>query len=86
MQAQLTIKRFPTALFAFVVALAAAIVLGAALGYALKGAPIAPAHTPVVVTHEQAAGDPRSDLTRVLPTDRPAADTSCWTTNYGPIC
>jgi len=86
MQAQLTIKRFPTALFALVVALAAAIVLGAALGYALKGAPIAPAHTQIVVAHDQAAGDPRSDLTRALPTDRPAADSSCLTRSYGPVC
>jgi hypothetical protein len=86
MQAQLTVRRFPSALFAFVLALAAALVLGWSLGYALKGASIAPARTQVVVTNDEAAGGPQSDLTRALPTAQPARDESCLFATSGLVC
>jgi hypothetical protein len=87
MQAELTIRRFPTAMFAFVVALVAAIVLGAALGYALKGASVAAVHSQSVVTLEHGqGGGPQSDLTRAQPTAQPARDESCLYATSGPVC
>jgi hypothetical protein len=40
MQARLEVRRFPMALIAIVVAVAAALMLGAGLGYTLKGATV----------------------------------------------
>lgn len=53
MQARLEIRRFPMALIAIVVAVAAALMLGAGLGYTLKGANVATGPARVVVIGNQ---------------------------------
>ena len=53
MQARLELIRFPAAFFAIVFALAAALSLGAVLGYTLKPSTLAPTGTQVIVVHER---------------------------------
>ncbi len=59
MQARLEVRRFPMALIAIVFAVTAALVLGAALGYTLKGANVAagPARFVVVQPTSEAGAD-----------------------------
>jgi hypothetical protein len=52
MQARLALIRFPAVFFAIVFALAAALSLGAVLGYTLKPSFLTPASTQVIVVHE----------------------------------
>ena len=66
MQARLQLVRFPATVFAFVFALAAALSLGAVLGYTLKPGVATQGRTEVVYVQSQ--GGPSSDLTRALPT------------------
>ena len=67
MQARLQLYRFPTLLFSVIFALAAAVVLGATLGYVLKPATLVPGRTQVLVIHEL----PYQDL-------NPRADACIW--------
>jgi hypothetical protein len=61
MQARLQLIRFPATLFAIVFAIAAALSLGAVLGYTLK-TPVVVSGTPqVVVVHDSGTLAPSSD-------------------------
>ncbi|TMF44104.1 MAG: hypothetical protein E6I23_08105 [Chloroflexi bacterium] len=67
MQARLETRRFPAAALAFVFALIAVLMLGAAGGYvmsALKAPAVQSVQGPITSTVQ---GGPSSDLTRVLP-------------------
>ena len=55
MQARLELIRLPGIFFAIVFALAAALALGAVLGYTLKPSTLAPTGTQVIVVHEPSA-------------------------------
>lgn len=74
MQARLEVIRFPAFFFAIVFALAAALSLGAVLGYTLKPSFVTQGRTEVV--YVQGQGGPSSDLTRALPTSASAPSSS----------
>jgi hypothetical protein len=61
MQARLEVRRFPMVLIAIVVAVAAALMLGAALGYMLKGASVAAGPARVAVVGTQPTLQPGAD-------------------------
>ncbi len=76
MQARLETRRFPAAALAFVFALIAVLMLGAAGGYvmsALKAPAVQSVQGPITSTVQ---GGPTSDLTRVLPSERVADSSS----------
>ena len=62
MQARLQLVRFPATFFAIVFALAAALSLGAVLGYTLKPSAIVLANPQVVVVHDSGTLAPSSDV------------------------
>lgn len=61
MPAKLEVRRFPMALIAIVFAVTAALVLGAGLGYTLKGATVATGAPRVVVVGVQSTLQPGAD-------------------------
>ena len=67
MQARLESRRFPTAVLAFVLALMAAVMLGAAGGYVMSILTAPAVHSVQGPTTSTVQGGPNSDLTRVLP-------------------
>ena len=62
MQTRLQLVRFPAALFAIVFVLAAALSLGAVLGYTLKPSVLTLANPQVVVVHDSGTVAPSSDV------------------------
>ncbi len=61
MQARLQLNRFPTLLVSVIFALAAAMVLGGTLGYAIKPPTLVPGRTQVLVIHSYLDSNPRAD-------------------------
>jgi hypothetical protein len=61
MQARLQLVRFPATLFAVVFAIAAALSLGAVLGYTLKPSVLSLAVPQVIVVHDSGTMAPTSD-------------------------
>jgi hypothetical protein len=61
MRARLGFDRLPPLLFSLIFALAAAMVLGGALGYVLKPSTLVPGRTQVLVIHDNADASPRAD-------------------------
>ena len=62
MQARLQFFRFPVTFFAIVFALAAALSLGAVLGYTLKPSVLTPANPQVVVIHDSGTAGPSTGV------------------------
>lgn len=61
MQARLQLVRFPATLFALIFALAAALSLGAVLGYTLRPSLVAPSTPQVIVVHDSGSATPAGD-------------------------